>query len=118
MSTTKTKLAAALLAPEQDVKVESRKRSSSFAAQVRDLNVGETASRVKPMPRSISLDKLMPQMPAYHTTMRNNCVSAVNSAKATVESDSLDGADYKTEVCDFLSPAGTLFVLALVTRVA
>src|SRR5437764_1311241 len=107
MADTKTKLAAALLKPDAGVTTtQSRQRSGSFAAQVRDLAVGETASRVKPMPRSIALDELVAQMPTHHTTMRNSCVSAIRDAMKNVESDDLDGPQYKTEVCDFLSPAG------------
>lgn len=106
------KIKAAMLAPEAGVAEPKRAKSSSFAAQVLDLDIGETASRaVVPIAAGCFTD-LLKDLPAEREKLRNNVGPAVRRAKEKVE-----GSDYKVEIADVLT-GSTLFLVALVTRVA
>lgn len=107
------KIKAAMLAPEAGVAEPKRAKSSSFAAQVLDLEVCETASRAMTMDhehRSVAF--VLAALPAEREKLRNNVSPAVRRAK-----EKIDGADYKVEIADVLT-GSTLFLVALVTRVA
>jgi hypothetical protein len=108
---THTRLAAALEAPESDIAQPGRGRSSSFTAQVADLALGETASKLLPVEPSAALCDIQKDLPAIRERLRNNVASSVRHAKART------GGNYSVEVCDLHTPTGQWFTIALVTRI-
>lgn len=111
-TTTRNRIAAAIEAPEPDVALPGRTRSSSFSAQVSDLALGETASKLLPISSELALCDIQKDLPAIRERLRNNVAPSVRQAKARV------GAAYSVEVTDFHTPTGQWFVIALVTRTA
>ena len=108
---THARVAAALASPESDVSQPGRGRSGSFTAQVADLALGDTASKLLAIPGDTALCDIQKDLPALRERLRNNVASSVKHAKARTS-----GA-YTVEVCDLHTPSGQWFVIALVTRI-
>lgn len=106
------KVKAAIMAPERDVPEPRRAKQSSFAAQVMDLEVGQSASRVAAVTMTASLAQLQQDIPAQRDNLRNGCAPAVKRAKERVQ------GEYTTEVGVMTMPGMTMYVVAVVTRVA
>lgn len=106
------KLRAAFHTPEADVKEPPRRRSSSFAAQVTDLEVGESASRVVPIDPTYTIKKLSEALPVLRENLRNNTAPAVRQASTRT------GGKYTTELADITTTGDRFYIVAIVTRTA
>jgi hypothetical protein len=106
------RLSAAIETPETGLDEPQRRKSSSFAAQVLDLEVGETAPRISRIDPGATIAVIAESLPDLRNSMRNGVSSAVRRAMERT------GGEYSVEVTDFTTPAGAWFVLALVTRVS
>lgn len=111
MTNIKSKLKAAVMAPESGVTEPPRARTSSFQAQVMDLDVGETATRAVSLNGGCTMNGNLAVLPGERDKLRNNVAPAVRRAKEKI------GSDYRVEVVDVLT-GSALFVTAFVTRVA
>lgn len=101
------------MAVADDGSIEStRRRSSSFAAVLTDLAVGETAARVQPVDPGLTLEEYGEQFVELREALRNNCSPAVRQAKAR------NGGEYSIEIADVMTQSRKLFLVALVTRTA
>lgn len=104
------KLSAAMMAPEDQVEPR-RARSSSFAASVADLMVGETASRAVQLRPDIPLAEIASSIASLREELRNNVAPAVRRARESV------GGTYTVEVEEVWTGRGNLFLVGFVTRV-
>ena len=91
--------------------IEEAQRAKSFAAQVRELNPGESVSKVRAMDPTMPISRLPDEMPLLREQVRNACAPSVARAKETT------GGRYTTEVGDIVMPSGNFYVVAVVTRV-
>lgn len=105
-------VAMAMNTVEDDVSAPTRKRSSSFASVISDLDVGETASRAVRVDQSLTLAEYTERYAALREALRNNVAPSVRQAKLRT------GGEYSVEVVDTLTPSRSLFIVALVTRIA
>ncbi len=87
-----------------------RTRSSSFAAVVLDLAPGESASRVRKVDGTMSVERLTDELPELRQQMRNAIAPAVKRASEQT------GRTYSVEVGEMIAPKGTLYLVAVVTR--
>lgn len=101
------------MAPESDVAEPKRAKQSSFAAQVLDLDVGQCASRVTAVEQGDMLGSIAINMPGMRDNLRNGCAPAIKRAK-----ERTPGAEYTTEIGVMTMPAMTMYVVAVVTRLA
>ena len=97
---------------EDDVAEPSRKRSSSVASVLTDLDVGETASRAVRVDPDLSLASYAERYAEMRETLRNNVAPSMRQAKART------GGTYSIEVVDTLTPNRSMFIVALITRTA
>lgn len=88
------------------------KKSSSFAAVVADLEVGECASRVQPLDPDMTMGEFMGQMSGLKATLINNAGTAVVRARRET------GGVYKTSASETMTTGGQFFLVLIVQRVA
>lgn len=105
------RLDTALTKPEAGVAEPTRKRSGSFTAQIRDLELGQSASRVVQINATHTLFDIQEHMAAWKSDLR----SSVESTAGVVRRDT--GHKYTTELADFRTASHTWFIVAVVTRV-
>lgn len=90
----------------------TRRRESSFAAVVADLDVGEVASRTHHLNSEMTLAELAVNMPEMKAMIRNNATPAVTQARKRT------GGEYRIETAETITPSGRIYLLVLVTRTA
>lgn len=105
-------IAAALATPESDVTVPTRRKSTSFNAQVVDLSAGETASRAVRIDDSLTVAHARDIVTETKENMRNNLKKVTQRARETT------GGEYVLEVTDTLTNSRNWFVIGLITRIA
>lgn len=86
------------------------RKSSSFMAQVTDLEVGESALKATQVDLSQMDETYVADLRERRATLRNNLASATRTAFERTA-----GA-YSTEITDLFMPSGRLFIVAVVTR--
>lgn len=106
------KITAAMRTVEDDVSEPSRKRSSSMASVIADLEIGETASRAQRVDPTTTLTDYAEQYAELRESLRNNVAPSVRQAKART------GGEYSIEIVDTLTQNRALFIIALVTRIS
>lgn len=87
------------------------RKSGSFQAQINDLEVGESCSKVRAVDPSLPVAELHEALPALRQQLRNVIAPAVKRATEQQPSHT-----YATEVSEVLMPGGTLYIVAIVTR--
>lgn len=97
--------------PEAEPQAPRPRRTASFNAQVRDLGVGESVCKMRPVDPTCSVERLSAELPLMREQVRNSTTPAVTAAKREIP-----GSRYSIEVSDLLTPSGRLFVCAVVTR--
>jgi hypothetical protein len=105
-------LAAALATPEEGIATPPRTRPTSAITQIAALEVGEHWSRVQSVPVNTPLKDYAADSVQWRDDLRNSINSSVRHAKART------GGTYTIEVGDFISPARTIYLVAIVTRTA
>lgn len=108
-----TQLTVAMSTIDSGIEPPSRRRSSSFAAAVADLDVGESASRAVQIDGDQTLTQISGQLTAMKSDLRNNTAPAVRRARERIA-----GSDYTIEIGEMLTFTGKLFLVAIVTRVS
>lgn len=89
-----------------------RQRSSSFAAVVSDLEVGESASRVHMLNEDMTLAQMRDDMKEMKAMISNNARPSVTMAKQRT------GGEYRIETGETITTSGRVFLLVIVTRTA
>lgn len=89
-----------------------RRRESSFAAVVADLEVGESASRTHYLNPDMTLAELARDIHEMKAMIRNNAQPAVVAARKRT------GGQYRVESGETISQAGNVYLLVIVTRIA
>lgn len=92
-------------------KAGAPKRSSSFAAQVADLQPGESCAKVKSINAGFSVGDLGRELPLARERLRNACAPVVAAAKAADPSK-----EFTVEVGETWMPRSSLYVIAIVSR--
>ena len=105
-----TTLDKALDNPEIGIKPPTRRKSSSFTAQVIDLEVGESCSRVEQIDPRMAVLTVQQNIVTMRQQFRNRCDPSVMQAKKAT------GGQYVLEVTDVMTAARSWFILAIVTR--
>lgn len=99
------------MSPESDVAQPPRVRSSSFAATVADLEVGDPpASKVQLIDPNLSLAEALAGMGEMSERLRSNVTSSVAQAKRRNP-----GSEYSIEITDIKTKSG-MYLLALIHR--
>lgn len=106
------KIKTAMKTPDPVVPEPTQRRSNSFATQVAELEIGESVSRVSPIPDTLSLHELQQVMSTMRQTLRNNTTPSVRQAMART------GGEYRIEVADTRTASDRFFLVAIVTRTA
>ena len=106
-----TTIDKALASPEAGVRPPSRKKSSSFAAQVFDLEPGESCSRVEQINPNLSLLTVQQNIATMKQQFRDRTDPAVASTRRQTK------GTYVTEVTDFMTNSRSWFIVAVVTRI-
>lgn len=101
----------ALANPEVGIKPPSRKKSSSFTAQIEDLALGESCARVRQISPNARVADVQSKIVEWRADFRRSVDPSIAHAKRTT------GAVYTTEVADFMTAAKSWFLVAVVTRV-
>lgn len=108
-----TLVKGAIRSPESDVQQPaSRRRSSSFASVVSDLEVGESASRTHRLNDTMTLGELRDDMRELKEMLRNNTAPAVSAARRNT------GGTYTIEVGETIMPGGSIYLVVVVSRTA
>lgn len=89
-----------------------RRRESSFAAVVTDLEVGESASRTHYLNPEMTLADLARDIHEMKAMIRNNAQPAVVAARKRT------GGQYRVETGETISQGGNVYLLVIVTRTA
>lgn len=105
------RLDTALTKPETNVTPPTRKRSGSLSAQIRDLELGESCSRVQQIHSSHTLALIQDKMSTWKAGLRSSVESTVGVIRRET------GHKYSTELADFQTASNTWFIVAVVTRV-
>lgn len=106
-----TLLQASINTPDKDIPVpEKGQRTSSFAAVVTDLEVGQHASRVVRVDPNMKVGELTEGLRVIKDTLRNAISSTVAAAKRRTS------GTYSIELGDVVMPGGSIFVVAVITR--
>lgn len=87
-----------------------QKKTSSFNAVVADLDVGEYASRVFPLPGCIAVSDIPDEMRTIKRQAQDNVKDAVRRAKAET------GGSYSVAVSETFTPGGEPFVVLIIQR--
>lgn len=106
-----TAIAAGLANPEDQVEVPRRTKSTSFNAQVTELDTGEVATKAELIPSSLTLAEVATVVAAKRQAIRNNMTKVVQRARETT------GGEYTLEVTDTITAGGNWFVVGLITRI-
>jgi hypothetical protein len=86
-------------------------RAGSFNAQIQELNPGECVSKVRPVDPTLTIARIPDELPSLRQQVRNAVTPAVTRAREAT------GNTYSIEVGDLQMPNGSLYVVAVVTRV-
>ena len=89
-----------------------RRKESSFASVLTDLEVGESASRVQVVDDRDRLSDVIDNMRTMKAALSNNTRPSVAAAKERT------GGEYRVETGEMFSTAGRLYLLVIVTRVS
>lgn len=101
----------AMSAPDKDIPVPTKgQRSSSFAASVFDLEVGQSASKVERVESMFAIATLSHILRERKERMRNGVASTVAAAKAKT------GGVYSIEVSELITTAGNIYVVVIISR--
>lgn len=92
-------------------KAGAPRRSSSFAAQVADLQQGESCAKVKVINPGLLVGEMGKELPLVRERLRNACAPVIAAAKAASP-----GKEFSVEVGDLWMPRGNLYVVAVVSR--
>lgn len=103
-------LNAASISPNGGVAESTSRRSWSFTAQVASLDPGGAACRLHRVAADMTIDELAQTLTQLRAQCRNNASPSVRKAAART------GGEYTTEVCEFVSPRGLLYIATIVTR--
>lgn len=106
-----TTIDQALSKPERGITPPSRRKQSSFAAQVIDLEIGQSCSRVEQIDPTMSLLMIQQNINTMRRQFRDRCDPAVAEAKKQT------GNSYISESADFMTKASSWFLVVVVTRV-
>lgn len=88
----------------------SRARPDSIASQIASLEVGQAWSRVEWLDESNSLEAIRDGATEMKQTLRNAVTASVRNARQRT------GYTYRIEVCQGLTDAGRMYLLAIATR--
>lgn len=106
-------LNGALVSPDQDVPMPNKNsKTSSFSAQVQDLEVNQSACRVHRANPDMTLAEFTENLRDIKEMMRNNVASTMKLARQKT------GGTYSSEVSEVVMPSGSIFVLLIITRTA
>ena len=86
-------------------------RPNSFVDQIAGLKPGESISKVRGVDPTMTVDRMPAEMPALREQVRNLCQPAMARARQVVKD-----ANYTCEVGTMVMPAGSIFVVGVVTR--
>lgn len=111
-ATKNAEIKAAMAKPDPVIAEPTARRSTSFATQVTELEVGESVSRVSPIPDTMSLHELQQAMPTMRQALRNNTTPSVRQAMART------AGEYRIEVADTRTASDRFYLVAIVTRTA
>ena len=89
-----------------------RRKESSFAAVVSDLQVGESASRVHHLNQQMTLAEMQRDMREMKAMITNNVRPSITVAKKRT------GGEYRVETGETITTAGRVYLLVIVTRTA
>lgn len=90
--------------------LNQQKKTSSFQAQVLDLSAGESCAKVRAVDPTTTVARLPEELSVLRQNLRNTIAPAVKRATDST------GNQYTVEVSDVVMPAGTLFIVGIVTR--
>jgi hypothetical protein len=85
-------------------------KSTSFQAQVNELQPGESCSKVRAVDPTTPVSRLPDELPSLRQQVRNTITPAVRRATET------SGSKFTIEVGDVVMPAGRLYIVGIVTR--
>lgn len=106
-------ITAALATPDKDIAVPNKgQRTSSFAAAVMDLEPEQSTSRVL----RVSLAVTVGQLNVVLRDMKENLRNAISPTVANAKKKT-DGT-YSIELGDVVMTGGSIYVLAVVTRLS
>ncbi len=86
--------------------------AGSVHDQIAKLNPGECFSRARPLDPTLTVDRFREELHAIRQQVRNSIAAPLQRAKETT------GATYTVEVGDLVMPNGSVFVVAVVSRVS
>ena len=111
-ATATNRLKAAMSKPEEGVTEPPQRRASSFATQVADLALSESASRTVALDDNLTLAEMAAALHTMRETLRNNTAPSVRQARART------GNEYRIELADVRTHNDRFYVVAIVTRTA
>lgn len=86
-------------------------RPNSFVDQIAGLKPGESVSRVRGVDPTMAVSRIPAEMPSLRDQVRNVCQPAVSRAMQVVKD-----AKYTVEVGSMVMPAGSIFIVGVITR--
>lgn len=86
-------------------------RPNSFVDQIAGLKPGESISRVRGVDPTMTVERMPDEMPALREQVRNLCQPALARARQVVKD-----AEYTCEVGTMVMPAGSIFIVGVITR--
>lgn len=93
----------------QLIMANNPRKSSSFQAQVLDLEPGDSCSRVRAVDSTMPVSRLPEELPILRQQLRNGIAPAVKRAGEST------GRGYAVEVGETVMPGGTLYIVAVIT---
>lgn len=107
----KTNLISALSVPDTGIDPPSKRNPNSLTSLIASLRVGECASRVEALDSNMSVRDMALTVGEIKSTLRNNVAPSVRNARQRVA-----GSEFTVEVAELVTPAGSLYVVAIITR--
>lgn len=104
-------LSSAITTPDDDVAIPAPSKPISYSQLIAELQVGETASKVRRQPDKVPLEFALGDLSQRKEAMRNSISSMIRTIKQRT------GGEYTHEVTELLTSRG-LYIVSLVTRTA
>lgn len=89
-----------------------QRKTSSFNAVVADLEVGECASKVIPLPDTLTVAQMAEQLSTLKQQAQNNVKDAMRRARADT------GGTYSLSTSDTITPGGEVYIVLIIRRTA
>lgn len=108
-----SKITAAMAKPENEVPVQNvkiQRSTTSFTAQIADLEVGECVSRIGQLRTDMTMGEFAEQSATLKANFRNNIAPSVRGAK------SYTNGEYTIEIATVTTTPGMVYLIAIVTR--